>query len=86
MPKLIVTHEVDDVDHWLSSRKREEVFAGIAENIETYVHSTQANKVGLTMTVNDMDAFGALMQSDLGAATMKHDGVRPDTVVVLVHS
>jgi hypothetical protein len=30
MPKLIATHEVDDVTHWLSSPKREEVFGSVA--------------------------------------------------------
>ncbi len=84
MPNIIVMHEVDNVDHWLASPKRQEVFAGIAENIETYVHPSDANKVGLTMVVDDMDAFDALMQSDVGAAAMKHDGVRPDTIVMLI--
>lgn len=86
MPKLIVTHEVDDVAHWLASPKRQDVFAGVAQNIETFVHPTEANKVGLTMMVDDMDAFDAVMQSDAGAAAMKHDGVRPDTVVLLIGS
>ena len=37
MPKLIATHEVDDVAHWLSSPKREEVFGSVASNISTFV-------------------------------------------------
>ena len=37
MPKLIATHEVDDVAHWLASPKRAEVFAGVATNLQTYV-------------------------------------------------
>jgi hypothetical protein len=36
------------------------------------------------MDVADMDAFQAIMQSEAGAAAMKHDGVRPETLVVLV--
>ncbi len=84
MPKVIIMHEVDDVDHWLASPKREEVFSGVAENIETFVHPTKANKVGLSMAIGDMDAFGAIMQSDAGAAAMKHDGVRPDTIVMMI--
>jgi hypothetical protein len=40
MPKLIVTHEVDDIEHWLASPKREEVFGGVATNIRTFVHDT----------------------------------------------
>lgn len=86
MPKIIIMHEVDDVAHWLASPKRQEVFSGVAENIETYVHPTEANKVGLSMTVSDMDALGAMLQSDVGAAAMKHDGVRPDTIVMMIGS
>lgn len=82
MPKLIATHEVDDVAHWLSSPKREEVFAGVMTSIQTYVIPGDANRVALTGEVADMDAFAAVMNSDAGAEAMKYDGVRPDTVVL----
>ncbi|MEM9633389.1 MAG: hypothetical protein AAGA50_18810 [Pseudomonadota bacterium] len=84
MPKIVATHEVDDIAHWLSSPKREEVFAGIASNIETYVLPGDSNRVAVTMDVPDMVAFEAQMKSDAGAAAMKFDGVRPETVVVYV--
>lgn len=84
MPKLIATHEVDDVAHWLASPKREEVFASVAKNICTFVHPDDPHRVGVTMSVDDMAAFEAVLQSEAGAAAMKYDGVRPDTVVVLV--
>ena len=48
MPRLIATHEVDDVAHWLTSPKRQEVFAGVAENIRTFVNPDDPNSVGLT--------------------------------------
>ncbi len=86
MPKLIATHEVDDVAHWLASPKRKEVFASVATNICTFVHPDDPNSVGLTMEVPDISAFEAVMQSEAGAAAMKHDGVRPETVVVLIES
>lgn len=86
MPKLIATHEVDDVPHWLASPKREELFAGVARNICTFLHPEDPNRVGVMMEVDDMSAFQEIMQSDAGAAAMKHDGVRPDTVVVLIES
>ena len=86
MTKLITTHEVDDVDHWLTSTKRAEVFAEVAENIVTYVRTDTPNSVGLTMDVADMDAFEAVLKSEAGAAAMKHDGVRPETLVVLIEA
>jgi hypothetical protein len=36
------------------------------------------------MDVADMAAFQAVMQSEAGAEAMKYDGVKPETVVVLV--
>jgi hypothetical protein len=84
MPKLIATHAVDDVAHWLASPKRSEVFAGIATNIQTYVLPGGGNKVALSMDVADMDALDAMLKSELGAAAMKHDGVHPDTLAMYV--
>jgi hypothetical protein len=86
MPSLIATHEVDDVAHWLSSPKREEVFASVASNIRTFVDPSRANHVGLSMDVADMAAFQSVMESEAGAAAMNYDGVHPDTVVVYVES
>ncbi len=86
MPKLIATHEVDDVAHWLSSPKRVEVFGSVAKDICTFVDPSDPHRVGLSMDVADMDAFQAIMTSDAGAEAMKYDGVRPETLVVLVAS
>ena len=82
MPRLVVTHEVDDVAHWLSSPKRSQVFAGIATDLKTYVLPEDSNRVALSMNVPDMDALDAMMKSDAGAEAMKYDGVRPDTIVI----
>ena len=84
MPKLIATHEVDDIAHWLVSPRRAEVFAGIATNLQTYVLPGDDNRVALSMEVADMDALDAMMKSEAGAAAMKYDGVRPDTVLMYV--
>ena len=84
MPKLVFTHEVDDVAHWLASPKREEVFAGVATNIQTYVHPTEPNRIALTMEVADMNALDALMKGEAVAEAMKYDGVRPETIVMYV--
>ena len=84
MPKLVATHEVEDVAHWLASSKREEVFSGVAKNLTTYVLPGNSNRVALSMDVADMDALDAMMKSEKGAEAMKHDGVRPETVMMYV--
>ena len=86
MPKLIVTHEVDDVARWSASPKREEVFGGVAADIRTFVDPSRPNHVGLSMDVSDMAAFQAVMESEAGAEAMRYDGVRPETLVTYLEA
>lgn len=86
MPRLIATHEVDDVAHWSSSPKREEVFGSVATDIRTFVDPNRPNHVGLSMDVSDMAAFQAVMESEAGAEAMQYDGVRRDTIAIYVES
>jgi hypothetical protein len=82
MPKIIVTHDVSDVAHWLASPKREEVFAGVASNITTFVMPGDGKKVAVALDITSMEDFEAVIRSDAGAAAMTYDGVLPETVAV----
>ena len=86
MTSVLVVHEVDDVEHWLSSPKRSEVFGPLGISIKTYIDPQGSNKVGLLLDVPDMDALKAMIDSEAGAEAMKHDGVRPETIVMVVES
>jgi len=87
MPRVLVVHQVKDVQHWPASPKREEFFGplGVSE-IRTYVDPNDATRVGLTMNVPDMDAAMAAMHTPSGAEAMEHDGVLPETMVILIES
>ena len=87
MPRILGFHEVKDVQHWVSSPKREEFFGplGVTE-IRTYTDPQGSNRVGLTMNVADMDAVMGAMQTQAGADAMEYDGVIPETLVILVES
>jgi hypothetical protein len=86
MPKVIATHEVDDVAHWLASPKRAEVFGGLASDIVTFTDPQNPKQVGLSMNVPDLAAFQAMLESPTGVEAMKYDGVHPDTLIVLIES
>jgi len=77
MPTIVATHEVDDVDHWLSSPKREEVLGGRGITVRTFKDQKGSNRVGLIMEVPDMSVLEEILESDEGAAAMQHDGVAP---------
>ncbi|MHB1834136.1 MAG: hypothetical protein ACYCXW_04140 [Solirubrobacteraceae bacterium] len=79
--------EVNDVQRWLASSTREEVFAPLGvTNIRTFVAPQGSNRVGMTMEIPDMDAVMSMAQSDAGAEAMARDGVHPDSMVILVAS
>ena len=83
MATYLVLHEVDDVEHWLKSGKREEFFGPKGITVRTFHDPSGSNRVGLIAEIPDMDAFQAAMETDAAADTMKHDGVRPETIVIL---
>jgi hypothetical protein len=85
MPTVIVTHDVKDTAHWLSSPKREEVFGPIGvTNIRTFVNPQNRNNVGLIIDVADMDAMMALLESDEGKAAEEYDGVLAETITMFI--
>ena len=87
MPTLIGYHEITDAQHWLSSPKREELFGPIGiTNIRTFVDPQNPTRAAALMDVPDLDAFHAAMQTQAAADAMSHDGVLPETLVLLVES
>jgi hypothetical protein len=83
---MIIFHDVDDVDHWLSSPRRDETFGPLGITVRTFVDPSNTHRAGLIAEIPDMDAFQAVMQSQAGADAMKFDGVRPETLVSLVEA
>ncbi len=83
MPTYLITHEVDDVGHWLSSPKREEVFGPLGITLRTFRDPEGSGKVGLIAEIPDLDAFKAFLQTDTAAEAVRHDKVRLDTLLVL---
>jgi hypothetical protein len=87
MPTVMAYHDVDDKDHWLTSPKREEFFGPLGiTNVRTFVDPENATRVGLMLDVPDMDALMAAMETEAAADAMAHDGVRPETLVILVEA
>jgi hypothetical protein len=87
MPTVIGHHDVKDTKHWLASPKREEFFGPLGvTNIRTFVDPENPTRVALLMDVPDMDALAAAMETSAAAEAMAHDGVIPESLVILVES
>ena len=83
METLLVFHEVDDVDHWLASTKREEFFGPLGMTARTFRDPAGSNRVGLLVDVPSLAAWEEALQSEAAAQAMQADGVRPDTILLL---
>jgi hypothetical protein len=87
MPTVMAYNDVKDKDHWLASPKREEFFGPLGvTNIRTFVDPENPTRAGLVMDVPDMDAVTAAMETQAAADAMAHDGVLPETLVILVEA
>jgi len=85
MPTVFGYHDVNDKAHWLASGKREEFFGPLGvTNIRTFVDPENDTRVGVLMDVADMNALMAAMGEPAAADAMAHDGVVPESLVILV--
>ena len=87
MPTVFGYHDVKDRAHWLASPKREEFFGPLGvSNIRTFVDPQNPARVGVLMDVPDMETLQKAMETEGAAAAMAHDGVVPETLVILVEA
>jgi len=88
MPTIIGHHKITKgAKHWLTSPKRKEVFGPLGvTNIRTFVDPEDPTRAAVMMDVPDMDALKAAMQSKAAGDAMAHDGVVPESLVILVES
>jgi hypothetical protein len=86
MATYVITHEVDDVEHWLSSPKREEVFGPMGISVRTFRDPGGSNKTALIAEIPDMNAFQEFMGTEEAAEAEHYDGVRSQTILVLEES
>jgi hypothetical protein len=64
VPTLIAYHDVKDVEHWLSSPKREELMGPLGiKSIRKFVDPENPNRVGLLLDVPDLDTIKRMMES-----------------------
>ena len=87
MPTVIAYHEVDDHDHWLASDNREKFFGSLGvTGIREFSDPENPARVAVLMDVPDMDALATALQSEDAAGVMSEDGVKAETLVMLVEA
>ena len=84
METVVALHEVDDVDHWLASPRRAEFFGEHGISVRAFRDPEGSNRVGVIIETPDMETLKTALGGEDAAQAMKHDGVLPETLVMLV--
>ena len=87
MPKMVITHNVVDVDNWLQFKsERADAIAGMGgANVVDHVAHDGSKTVAITADVDDVEGMMAAISSpppELGAAMERHGVIPPLTVYV----
>jgi hypothetical protein len=84
MPKVVITHNVADVDAWLEHKtERAEAIGGLGgTNVVDHVAHDGSNVVAIAADVDDVDALMAALSSPPPevAAVMQRHGVIPPLI------
>jgi len=89
MPTAMVFHEVKSGEVWTKAwRKgagsRHVMFAAVGVKARTFQDAKNPNLTGLLLEVPDMAKFQALLESPDGKKAMREDGLKVESMRVLV--
>ena len=87
MPKVVVTHAVEDIDRWLQGKegRRAAIESGTGSNVTDYVAADGSNNIAVTADVADLEALQGMLASpppEVLAAMQAHGVVQPITAYV----
>ncbi len=84
MPRVVFTHLVSDVTHWVSKHsERVEAFASWGSNVVDGVNADGSNNVSVSVDVHDLEAMQAAMETpEIEAAKQAHGVLEPISVFI----
>ena len=84
MPRLVITHDVVDIERWLKGKdERSAAIGSFGTDVTDYVAMDDSNRVAVSAAIHDMNAVQALIDSPPPevAAQMEAHGVLPPLTV-----
>ena len=65
MPKLVITHAVEDLDRWLAgqSERAAAIESGSGSNVTDYVAADGSNNIAVTADVADVEQLKGMLAS-----------------------
>jgi hypothetical protein len=87
MPKVVITHAVEDIDRWLQGKegRAAAIESGTGSNVTDYVAADGSSNVAVTADVSDVAAIQGMLASpspEVLAAMQEHGVVQPITAYI----
>ena len=87
MPKIVVTHGVEDIDRWLAGKaeRAAAIESASGSNVQDHVAVDGSNHIAITADVADIEAINAMLASpppDILEKMQAHGVVPPFTAYV----
>lgn len=87
MPKVVITHAVQDIDRWLvgKAERATAIESASGSNVADYVAADGSANIAITADVADVDAMRAMLASpppEVVAAMESHGVIQPITAYV----
>jgi hypothetical protein len=87
VPKLVITHAVQDIDRWLAGKaeRAAAIESGSGSNVVDYVAADGSTNIAISADVADVEAMQAMLATpspEVLAAMESHGVVQPITAYV----
>jgi hypothetical protein len=87
MPKVVITHAVQDMDRWLQGKaeRAAAIESGTGSNVTDYVAQDGSNNIAISADVADVDAMKSMLAAppaEVVARMEEHGVVQPLTVYI----
>ena len=86
MPKIVLTHQVVDIERWLKGKEeRAAAIVSFGADVRDHVALDGSNQVAVTANVDDLEGLQAMLASPPPevAAQMESHGVLPPVVAYI---
>jgi hypothetical protein len=87
MPKVVITHAVEDIDRWLQGKaeRAAAIESGTGSNVTDYVAHDGSKNIAITADVADVDAMESMLTAppaEVVARMEAHGVVQPITLYI----
>lgn len=87
MPRVVITHGVEDIDRWLQGKagRAAAIESGTGSNVTDYVAHDGSNNIAVTADVSDLATLQGMLASpapDVLAAMEAHGVIHPISAYV----